>query len=123
MRSTLPEAIDALADPEADTVDQIEEDPDAAVAQASQGDATSGEGAEPSGTPVAPPAGDVPGDLASMSNDQLAAEALQTLKRAEQAQQDGDWEVYGQEQERLRQILQIMAGEGATPASSPEAGD
>jgi uncharacterized membrane protein (UPF0182 family) len=123
MRSTLPEAIDALADPEADTVDQIEEDPDAAVAQASQSDATSGNGAEPSGTPVAAPAGGVPGDLDSMSNDQLAAEALQTLERAEQAQQDGDWEVYGQEQERLRQILQIMAGEGATPASSPEAGN
>jgi uncharacterized membrane protein (UPF0182 family) len=123
MRSTLPEAIDALADPEADTVDQIEEDPDAAVAQASQGDATSGNDAEPTGTPVAPPAGDGPGNLASMSNDQLAAEALQTLERAEQAQQDGDWEVYGQEQERLRQILQIMAGEGATPESSPEAGN
>lgn len=120
MRPTLPEAIAALADPEADTVDRIEENPDAAVAQTGQNEPTE----TPSGTPVVAAGGDVPADLASMNEDQLANEALQTLDRAEKAQQTGDWETYGKEQERLRQILQIMAGESGTPGvtASPEPG-
>jgi len=121
MRSTLPEAIAALADPQADSVDRIEENPDAAVAQTGQNE----QAEPPSGTPVTSAGGEVPTDLAAMSEDQLASEALQTLDRAEKAQQTGDWETYGKEQERLRQILQIMAGESGTPGvtASPEAGN
>jgi uncharacterized membrane protein (UPF0182 family) len=121
MRPTLPEAIAALADPEAESVDQIEQDPDAAVSQAQAEEAPQPE-SPPQGTPVAEPRGDVPSDLAAMPEEELAAEALVTLDRAEQAQQAGDWETYGQEQERLRQILEIMAESDVTPGASPEAG-
>ncbi|HEV2072027.1 MAG TPA: UPF0182 family protein [Thermomicrobiales bacterium] len=119
MRPTLPEAIAALADPEAESVDQIEQDPDAAIAQAEE---ASQPGSAPQGTPVAEPSGDVPTGLAAMSEEELAAEALVTLDRAEQAQQAGDWETYGREQERLRRILEIMAGSEVVPDASPEAG-
>lgn len=119
MRPTLPEAISALADPEAESVDQIEQDPDAAVSQVAE----AAQAAEsPQGTPATEPRGDVPDDLTSMSEEELVAEALEALDRSQQAQQDGDWETYGQEQERLRQILEIMAGAEAAPEMTPEPG-
>jgi len=113
MRPTLPEAIAALADPNADSVDSIEENPDVAVGQAGEPNA--------SGTPSATTGTAVPADLAGMSQEQLADEALNTLDRAEKAQQSSDWTTYGQEQERLRQILEILAG-NTTPIATPEAG-
>lgn len=122
MRATLPEAIDALADPEADAVDVIEEDPDAAVGQAGQTESSAEEGESTEGTPTASSSAEVPTDLASMSDDQLADEALKTLDRIEQAQTALDRDTYAKEQERLRQILEILAGDSIAPASTPEDG-
>lgn len=117
MRASLPDAIAALGDPDAVSVDQIEEDPDVAVGQADQA-------APPATAEETPPAetvtGDVPDDLAAMSEDQLAGEALQALDRAEEAQQNGDWDTYGQEQARLRQILEILNGGAEAPESTPD---
>lgn len=112
MRPTLPEAIEALADPDADAVDAIEENPEAAVSQAGETGA--------SGTPSA--SNGAPADLAGMSQEQLADEALRALDQADQAQRDGDQAAHDEAQERLRQILELLAGETA-PVASPEAGE
>ncbi|HVL26052.1 MAG TPA: hypothetical protein VM450_18305 [Thermomicrobiales bacterium] len=50
-----------------------------------------------------------------MTQEQLAAEALATYDRAETALQAGDWATYGAEQERLRQILELLNQGQATP--------
>jgi hypothetical protein len=53
-----------------------------------------------------------------MSQGQLANEALATYDRAQTALQNGDWATYGQEQDRLEQILELLAGTDlATPAA------
>lgn len=121
MRATLPEAIAALGDPQADSVGQIEQDLDAAVTQPEENQPVPTP-TEDATTPVAV-GSDVPDDLASMSSDQLAEEALATLNRAEQAQRNGDWETYGTEQDRLRQILELLGGVPADPGASPEPGN
>lgn len=117
MRASLPEAIDALADPDADSVDQIEQDPDTAVTQATGEDATDEE------TPATQqPRADLPPEYAGMTDEELAAEALEAMDRASEAQQNNDWSTYGEEQERLREILEIMAGDQVEPEATP-AGD
>lgn len=127
MRPTLGEAIAALDDPEAATVDEIVEDPDAAIEQAAEGQ-PGDVSATPESTTSEPAEETVvrqnlPADLATMNNDQLAAEALATLQRAEQAQRDGEWETYGTELERLQTILEALAGDELTaPAATPEGG-
>jgi uncharacterized membrane protein (UPF0182 family) len=110
MRPTLPEAIAALGDASARSVDQIESDPDAAVEQATDTDTTAS-----SATPAPSTAG-APADLQGMSQEELASEALATYDRSETALQNGDWATYGQEQERLRQILELLNLQEATPA-------
>jgi uncharacterized membrane protein (UPF0182 family) len=109
MRPTLPEAIAALGDTSAQSVDQIEPEPEAAVEQAAGTQPTS-----PSATPLPSTAGGQ-SDLSGMTRDQLAAEALATYDRAETALQNGDWATYGAEQERLRQILELLNQGQATP--------
>lgn len=108
MRPTLPEAIAALGDSQAESVDRIEPEAETAVEQAAQGEM-------PSATP-APSAGEAPSDLGGMSQQELASEALATYDRAETALQAGDWATYGQEQERLRQVLELLTQPSATPA-------
>ncbi|HVL25657.1 MAG TPA: UPF0182 family protein [Thermomicrobiales bacterium] len=109
MRPTLPEAIAALGEPSAQSVDQIEPEPEAAVDQAAGNQPTSS-----SPTPEASTSG-APSDLEDMTQEQLAAEALATYDRAETALQAGDWATYGAEQERLRQILELLNQGQATP--------
>ena len=122
MRPTLAEAIDALKDPEADTVGEVVEDPDVAISQASNVNAT----------PVAEETEQtsqdetlevdrsaLPEDLAGMSDQELAVEAQATLGRADKALEDGDPVTYQMEMERLRLILDALSGTEATPVATP----
>jgi uncharacterized membrane protein (UPF0182 family) len=114
MRETLPEAIAALADPNADSVGQIEDVPDEVVETAPQ--PSTDEGTDAPET-VAPPAS---GDFAGMSQDELATEAMASYDRAQSALQAGDWATYGEEQGRLGEILEILTSmQGATPVATP----
>jgi len=112
MRPTLAEAIAALGDASAQSVDQIEPEPEVAVEQAGTGDQAT------AATPVPSTTG-APADLAGMSQEQLASEALATYDRAETALQNGDWTTYGAEQERLRQILELLNQGGPLPEATP----
>jgi len=112
MRPTLPEAIAALADPNADTVDEIEDVPDE-VTEAPPTD----QGADQGQEPVAPPS---TGDFAGMTESDLATEALASYDRAQAALQSGDWAAYGEEQARLGQILEALTAlQAATPVATP----
>jgi uncharacterized membrane protein (UPF0182 family) len=112
MRDNLADAIAALNDPDAQVVDELQPaPPDLAT------EPTTPEQEQPQATP---PAGATAGesDLAGMSQGQLANEALATYDRAQTALQNGDWATYGQEQDRLEQILELLAGSDlATPAA------
>lgn len=120
MRPTLGEAIDALSDPEAQTVDQIQEDPETAVEEVSQG-STAEESATPAEGEETFDRSILPDDLAALSDQELADEALATLQRADEAQRNGEWQAYGEEMDRLETILQALAGDGSVaPAATPE---
>lgn len=113
MRPTLSDAIAALGSPEAAAVDQIEEAPaDLAEAPASDAPTEAQPAAE---APAVAPSG------IGMGQEQLANEALVTYERGQTALASGDWATYGQEQERLQQILQQLSGAGGTPVATPEA--
>ncbi len=62
---------------------------------------------------------EAPADLAGMSQDQLVQEAVTTFDRGQAALADGDWTAYGEAQDRLDTILNLLAGSGATPAATP----
>ena len=112
MRPTLPEAIAALADPNAASVGEIEDVPDEATeaptdATVDQPDTGTPEAAAPATT----------GDLAGLTEGELANEALARYDRAQTALKAGDWTTYGEEQERLGQVLEELAAvQQATPA-------
>nr|MBA2777196.1 UPF0182 family protein [Chloroflexia bacterium] len=112
MRPTLPEAIAALADPNAASVGEIEDVPDEVTeaptdATVDQPDTGTPEAAAPATT----------GDLAGLTEGELANEALASYDRAQTALQAGDWTTYGEEQERLGQVLEALAAvQQATPA-------
>ncbi len=113
MRPTLEEAIAALGDESAESVDEIETDvPDEVTEQPAD-----------EATPVAPgtttPSGS--SDLAGMTEAELANEALAAWDRAQTALQAGDWATYGEEQERLGQALEALAAMGTTTPTVPEA--
>ncbi|MBA2246989.1 MAG: UPF0182 family protein [Chloroflexia bacterium] len=116
MRPTLTEAIAALGSPNAAAVDQIVEAP-ADIAEAPAAGAPAGAAVPPAqpAAPAAPPAS----DAASLNQDQLLSEALATYDRGQAALASGDWTTYGQEQERLRQILERLNGAPATPTGTP----
>lgn len=129
MRPTLAEAIAVLDDPAADTVGEIVEDPDVAVSQAAGVDATPApeDEAEPEeaadeGDGIAIDRSALPDDLADLSEQDLADEAMDTLNRADQALADGDPVTYQLEMERLRLILEALSGgEGIDmPDSTPD---
>ncbi len=65
---------------------------------------------------------DVPDDLSSMNEAQLVQEAVATFDRGQAALSDGDWATYGDEQERLEMILNLLSGESGAPlpAATPE---
>ena len=124
MRPTLGEAIEALDDPNADVVDEIEVDP--SVIEVPD---TGGANAQPTATPEGEDSTEpvvrenLPDDLASLSEEELAAEALASLERAEQARLNLDGEAYDREMARLQLILEALAGEDATaPNATPESG-
>jgi uncharacterized membrane protein (UPF0182 family) len=120
MRPTLGEAIQALEDPGADTVDQIEENPDVAVEQAAGETPVSGATPVPGESSV--DRSNLPADLAGMSDQELAQEALATLERAEQARLNLDSEAYNEELGRLQVILEALSGgDGLGPAATPAA--
>ncbi len=141
MRPTLAEAIEALDDPEADVVGEVVEDPDAAVEQAAgtgmtatptpetdESAETDEAEAQPAEEPEDPADETVeidrsilPEDLAGMSDQELADEAMATMSRADQALEDGDPVTYQVEMDRLRIILEAMSGDiDATPDSTPD---
>ncbi len=94
---------------------QIEDVPDEVTEAPSAG--TTGEApATDPGTPeVVAPA--TSGELAGMTEGQLANEALASYDRAQTALQAGDWTSYGEEQERLGQVLEALAAvQQSTPA-------
>ncbi len=100
MRPTLGEALTALTTGGA-TAGPIEAD------------------AEPVAEAGAPAAGEA--DTGAADGD-LASQALETYERAQAALREGNWAVYGQEQERLRAVLELLAGgAAATPIATPEA--
>lgn len=111
MRPTLPDAIAALGNPDAAAVDLIEAAP-ADLAEAAPADAPPGQPAAEAPAAVAPP-------VAGMTQQNLANEALATYQRGQTALASGDWATYGQEQERLQQLLQQLSGAGATPVATP----
>ena len=127
MRPTLAEAIEALDDPAADTVGEVVEDPDVAVEQASGTPATpvaeadeAVEPDEPGDDTVAVDRSALPDDLAELSDQELADEAMETMNRADQALEDGDPVTYQKEMDRLRLILNALSGgEIATPVATP----
>jgi hypothetical protein len=107
MRESLAEAIAALGEEDAASVDQIEEVPEE-VAEVPP---------DPGTTPQEPVALPSTGDLAGMTEAELANEALAAWDRSQTALQQGDWAAYGEEQERLGQVLEALAALGtATPA-------
>ncbi|HYI24906.1 MAG TPA: UPF0182 family protein [Thermomicrobiales bacterium] len=108
MRPTLEEAIAALGDDTAESVDEIETDVPDEVTEPVP-DETTPVATEPSG-----PAAE--GDLAGMTEAELANEALAAFDRGQTALQAGDWSTYGEEQERLGQVLDELAARGAVPA-------
>lgn len=108
MRPTLAEAIDALADPEAASVDVIEETPPDVLEET---DGTV------SDMDVAPPDA---GEFAGMTQAELTEEAIATYDRAEAALNQGDLGTFQAEQTRLGMILDAMGlTTGATPVASP----
>ncbi|CAN5803695.1 UPF0182 family protein [soil metagenome] len=112
MRPTLPEAIAALADPDAATVGEIEDVPDA-VTETVPVD----QEAESDPADVAPPSG----DFAGMTEGELADEALASFDQAQAALQAGDFATYGEEQDRLGQILETLTAlDGEPPEATPE---
>jgi uncharacterized membrane protein (UPF0182 family) len=114
MRATLPEAIEALTSPGAESVDQIEEVPEEVLDQATP---VAPEPTQPSDT-APPPA--ATGDYAGMSEDQLATEALAAYDRAQAALAEGDWTTYGEEQQRLGEILEALTAiQQGTPVATP----
>ncbi len=116
MRPTLEEAIQALGDPNAETVI----DPDTGATEAME---TAGTDAQQSGTnanePVAPPDA---GEFAGMSPEQLTAEAIATYDRAQALLNQGDLAGFQTEQDRLGLILNALGlttGAVATPVATP----
>lgn len=99
MAPTLAGAMDLLSGGAADTTD-----PDRAVVDAPvAGDVTD--------APTDTPPGVVPGDLTALPESELLNEAVATFDRGQAALADGDWATYGEEQERLEAILNLLAEE------------
>lgn len=109
MRPTLEEAIAALEDPQADTVGEVVADPNEAISQTQTG----------TGDQTAVDTSALPADLQGMSRDELIAESLATLERADKALDSGDPVTYQTEMNRLRLILEALNGEVATPVATP----
>lgn len=98
MRESLAEALSALTQRDAATVDQLEQP-------------TEGPADEPPETTQTIPDGSVA---------DLAQEALDTYARADAALRAGDWEAYGREQAALEETLrQLAVATGAAPAGTP----
>jgi uncharacterized membrane protein (UPF0182 family) len=113
MRPTLPEAIAALADPDAATVGEIEDVPDAVTETVPVDQEAESDPAEVSSPPS--------GDFAGMTEGELADEALASFDRAQAALQTGDFATYGEEQDRLGQILEALTAlDGEPPEATPE---
>jgi uncharacterized protein len=110
MAPTLAEAIDLLRGPDSGVVETTDE-PEV-VAEIEADVPTQDQGQAPT-VPIA--------DLAGMSQEQLASEAVAAFDRGQDALASGDWAAYGEEQSRLEAILDLLAGEDrATPAATPE---
>jgi len=79
----------------------------------------------PAGSPDTAPDSTAPeasSDFAGMTQEQLVAEAAATFDRGQAALADGDWATYGEEQDRLEGILDLLARTNApaVPAATPE---
>lgn len=114
MRSTLPDAIRALQNPNSSAAGTVEGAPTAQQQPPQQQQQTAPPNANQPATQGAQPS--AAADLARMSQAQLAHEALTVYDQGQAALQRGDWTAYGQAQQRLQQILTLMAG---TPAATP----
>ena len=113
MRPTLPEAIAALADPDAATVGEIEDVPDAVTETVPVDQEAESDPAEVASPPS--------GDFAGMTEGELADEALASFDQAQAALQAGDFATYGEEQDRLGQILEALTAlDGEPPEATPE---
>lgn len=109
MRPTLQEAIEALDDPNADTVDEVIADPEDAA-----------NGTESESTPETDvDTSALPADLQGMSESELQAEALSTLERADKALSDGDPVTYQSEMNTLRLILVALNASPTSPVATP----
>jgi len=105
MAPSLGEAIDMLARGEGTSIDV--EDP---VVDA------------PPDAPAVPDTSAVPiPDLQGLSEEELVQEAVATFDRGQEALARGDWAAYGEQQQRLEAILNLLSGDGggsATPAAA-----
>lgn len=70
--------------------------------------------------PAEPEVTGVPDDLSLLTEAQLLDEAVATFDRGQAALADGDWATYGDEQERLETILNLLSANGAAPVATPE---
>jgi uncharacterized protein len=119
MRPTLEEAIQALADPNAETVIDPGTGAEEVLAEpGGTGTATADMG-EPAPDQVAPPNA---GEFAGMTPEQLTNEAIASYDRAEALLNQGDLVGFQAEQDRLGQILEALGlttGAVATPVATP----
>ncbi len=112
MRPTFAEALAAVVDPAASTAGAIEGAPSNDVTDVSDVADQVVATVEAVPSPVGTQEAGVDGDLAS--------QALAAFQRAQDAQERGDWSVYGQELATLQGILENMAGDaGAAPIATP----
>lgn len=123
MRPTLAQAIEALDDPEAAVVDEIVENPEDAIGQSGDNAATpvATESSQDDDSGLEVDRSQLPEDLAAMSDQELAEEAMATMNRADDALANGDPVTYQKEMDRLRLILGALSGgsEIATPVATP----
>ncbi|CAN5291812.1 UPF0182 family protein [soil metagenome] len=70
--------------------------------------------------PAEPEVTGVPDDLSLLTEAQLLDEAVATFDRGQAALADGNWATYGDEQERLETILNLLSANGAAPVATPE---
>jgi uncharacterized membrane protein (UPF0182 family) len=120
MRPTLGEAINALADPNAEAV--VDPATGADEALEAVGETTPAATPVPEGeapTNVAPPDA---GEFAGMTPEQLTEEAIASYDRAQALLNQGDLAGFQAEQARLGQILDalgVTTGATATPVATP----
>lgn len=118
MRPTLGEAINALRDPNAESVSNVENAPSQSGNTQQPSSSNQQATPVPQGTSAVDRSG-LPSDLAAMSDAELAEEAQATLNRMDEAVRTNDLQTYNEQYQRLQLILGALSGSPITPAATP----